>query len=451
MLSVSDLPDDFISLFKDSFSHDLFTKFVDSFLESSPVSFRINRYKYRDSLALQHRVEWCQSGYYLEHRPSFSSDPLFFAGAYYVQEASSMFIEQAVNRVVEDAFIPKRVLDLCASPGGKATHLLSLLDRSSLLVANEVVRSRASVLSDNIRKWGCPNVIVSNNDPADFKSLVGYFDLVMADLPCSGEGMFRKNPAAIEQWSRESVNLCAARQRRITGDIWSSLRPGGYMIYSTCTFNSIENDANIRWIVEELGAEVIEVISSEQACEWGVIRTQAGGYQFIPGVAKGEGFYCALLRKSQNNSDSDFVNQQRERDRYLKRVKTLNPNDLFEEIPLEGEFKYLLKNDIVKAFPTEMASEMIYVESMLKVVHSGIAVSRLAGSKLLLPHRDLARSVDLKQSLFTEVELEKENAAKVIDSIPLILRDYPKGYILLKYEGLPLAIVKNIGNRINYL
>ena len=208
------------------------------------------------------KVPWCETGYYLPQRPSFMLDPLFHAGAYYVQEASSMFLEQAVLTILSNPDIAKNgitALDLCAAPGGKSTHLLTLLPDDGLLVSNEIIRSRCLILAENIAKWGHSNCFITQNDPKDFRHFPHFFDFIVADLPCSGEGLFRKNPDARKEWSDEQVNFCASRQRRIIRDVWDALKPGGYLIYSTCTFNTEENEDNVEALSDELGAEIVPI------------------------------------------------------------------------------------------------------------------------------------------------------------------------------------------------
>ena len=246
-------------------------------------------------------VPWSPCGYLLQERPVFTLDPLFHAGCYYVQDSSAMFVGELFRQVL-DRFGPGvNVLDLCAAPGGKTTDLAASLrerfgDRFSLL-ANEVMRSRFGVLRSNVRTWGDPRVGVTSRDPAAFGS-EPVFDIVVADVPCSGEGMFRKDEKAVEDWSPEAVAFCAARQRRILSDIWPVLREGGVLVYSTCTFNRRENDGNVAWIAEELGATVL------QPGDWpSVVRTDCG-YALLPGFVPGEGQYAALLVKDGNASSA---------------------------------------------------------------------------------------------------------------------------------------------------
>ncbi|MGI8893198.1 MAG: methyltransferase RsmF C-terminal domain-like protein, partial [Bacteroidia bacterium] len=229
---------------------------IKSFSTTPPVSIRINPFKNYFPPENSGKVPWCDTGFYLPVRPVFTLDPSFHAGAYYVQEASSMFLEQAIKQITKKEE-PVKVLDISAAPGGKSTHLLSLLPKNSLLVANEVIRSRAGILKENIIKWGVPNVIVTSSDPERFSDLKSFFDIILVDAPCSGEGLFRKDANAIKEWSQENVNLCHQRQKRILNNVWTALRPGGYLIYSTCTYQTKENENQLIKFVHENNAETV--------------------------------------------------------------------------------------------------------------------------------------------------------------------------------------------------
>ncbi|GAB3814418.1 hypothetical protein GCM10028895_07510 [Pontibacter rugosus] len=241
----------------------------------------------------------------------FTLDPLLHAGAYYVQEASSMFLEQALKQSI-DLDESLHVLDLCGAPGGKSTHLASLISKDSLLVANEVIRSRASILAENVTKWGSGNVLVTSNDPREFSRLPDFFDVMVIDAPCSGEGMFRKDHAAVGEWSEENVNLCAQRQQRILMDVWDALKPGGLLIYSTCTWNEKENEENIAWLAAQEGVESIKL---EVQPEWGIIPTQLNGlegYRFYPHRVQGEGFLWLLYANLVSHCHSTWKKQKEE-------------------------------------------------------------------------------------------------------------------------------------------
>ncbi|HRF42010.1 MAG TPA: RsmB/NOP family class I SAM-dependent RNA methyltransferase, partial [Saprospiraceae bacterium] len=269
-----------------------FADFADALTQPAPVSIRANRHKWTGPAQHDGQVPWCKNGYYLAERPPFTLDPLLHAGAYYVQEASSMSIAHALRQLV-DLENPLLALDLAAAPGGKSTLLAGMLSADSLLIANEVIRNRYQALRHNLARWGLPNVAVSQHDPEDFAPLAGSFDLVLVDAPCSGEGLFRKDPDAQKEWSPAQVGFCAARQRRILAQAAALMAPGGVLVYSTCTYNDEENAANAAWLQEVAGLEYAPV---NWPSEWGV-EERRWGYQFYPHRVRGEGFYVACFRR----------------------------------------------------------------------------------------------------------------------------------------------------------
>lgn len=274
-----------------------FPSFLASLQDPPPVSIRVNPFKNNHNNIFS-PVPWSQYGIYLPSRPAFTLDTHFHAGSYYVQEASSMFLEQALKQSV-NLNTPLNVLDLCAAPGGKSTHLLSLLNRQSLLVSNETIRSRATILSENIQKWGYPNAIVTNNDPRDFQQLKGFFDVIVVDAPCSGEGLFRKDPEAMNEWSADHVQLCSNRQKRIVADVWDALRENGVLIYCTCTYNENENEKNLKWLQENYQVEFLKLTTDTS---WGIEEVSENkifAYRFFPHQAKGEGFFISVMRKTE--------------------------------------------------------------------------------------------------------------------------------------------------------
>lgn len=295
------LPQAFTDYTKELFGEDLFARFLSSFSVPSPVSIRLNPFKIKNcrqtKITSLESVPWCDLGYYLNQRPDFTFDPLLHAGCYYVQEASSMFVAQAIKQYVRDDVM---MLDLCAAPGGKSTCVRSYLTPYSVLVCNEPIRSRYNVLTENISKFGMHNTVVVSKYPKDFKkSEFSDFDVILADVPCSGEGMFRKDEDSIKQWSQQNVEKCWRLQREIISDIWDCLTPGGLLIYSTCTFNTKENEENVRWICSELGANVLPL---ETCPEWNIVGSLLKDYdkpvyRFIPGTVRGEGLFLAVLQK----------------------------------------------------------------------------------------------------------------------------------------------------------
>lgn len=433
------------------------------------VSIRINHLKCRQvpgAVARLARVPWCDSGYYLEQRPAFTFDPLLHAGCYYVQEASSMFLEQAVRR-----YLPSEAavaaLDLCAAPGGKSTHLCSLLPQGSLLVANEVVRNRAQVLAENLAKWGCPGVIVSNNDPADFTRLDGCFDLVLVDAPCSGEGMFRKDPASIAEWSEANVDLCQQRQRKILEDIWPCLKPGGILIYSTCTYNLKENEENVDWIREHLGGECLPLEVPE---EWQVTGNLLPGgdfpvYRFMPHHTQGEGFFLAVLRKTAGGAADGGGGEaaggrcKLRRQKNKERVKT-RPS-LFSKEQLAKARSWLVSPDdyewtvgddgVLLALPCVWKDLYATLAGTLRLLSAGVAVAQAKGRELS-PCHALAMCTALADDAFPTVQLTYGQAVAYLRKEAVILPDEaPRGFVRIAYQGFSLGFVKNVGNRANNL
>lgn len=298
------LPEDFIRETRQAMGEERFARLVQGLQEEVPVSIRVNERKLAGaSLAwgkvVAKAVPWCPTGYYLSHRPEFTFDPLLHAGAYYVQEASSMFVDHVLRHVALPLIgHPESVLDLCASPGGKSTCLRSALPDECILYSNEPIRPRAQILNENILKWGHPNVIVTNNYACDYQRSGLQFDLILADVPCSGEGMFRKDAQAIDDWSLQKVEQCRLLQRDIIADIWPCLKPGGVLIYSTCTFNTHENEENVLWTAQQLGAELIEIPTDPSWNITGSLTADIPVCRFLPGTTQGEGLFMAALQKA---------------------------------------------------------------------------------------------------------------------------------------------------------
>jgi len=385
-------------------------------------------------------VEWCKEGYYLSERPDFITDPLLHGGAYYVQDAASMFVDQIVRQYIKE---PVNMLDLCAAPGGKSTVLRAALPQGSLLICNEPVRQRAMVLMENMQKQGHPDVIVTNDMPRDFQRCDMYFDAILADVPCSGEGMFRKDPNAITEWSPENVNNSAKLQREIIADIWQQLNPGGLLIYSTCTFNNMEDEDNVRWICENLGASVLPV---DIKPEWNIINPSETlpCYLFVPGFTRGEGQFMAVLRKDGNGHTSGTMRRSQK--------KNENILDLSYLLSKDTEWMFTKNNKgIISAIPQRWWHLYQRIEKNLRIVSVGITLGEIKG-KDLVPDEALALSIELNRAVFPTVELSYDDAIKYLhrDNINLPT-DTPRGLVIVKYRNLPLGFVKNIGNRCNNL
>ena len=284
-----------------------FERYLHSFEEDAPVSIRLNPKKMAEGgwkMDDVVEVPWCRNAFYLKSRPNFTFDPLFHAGCYYVQEAASMFLDEALRQHLPADAHPLAALDLCAAPGGKSTLLRAALPAACLLYSNEPMRNRASILLENVQKWGYENHLVTNLFPKDYRKAKMRFDVILCDVPCSGEGMFRKDEATIKEWSRQNVEKCWQLQRDIVSEAWQCLNEGGLFIYSTCTFNTKENEENIRWMMDELGAKVLPV---ETKAEWHITGSLLEGfaepvYRFIPGITRSEGLFMCVMRKAGENT-----------------------------------------------------------------------------------------------------------------------------------------------------
>ena len=471
------LPESFIARTSQLMGEIVCKSLCDALEKDGPVSIRLNKGKINGVPESAHRIPWTSAGYYLDNRPTFTFDPLFHAGCYYVQEASSMFVEQAVREYIKE---PVVALDLCAAPGGKSTLLRSALPEGSMLIANEVMRNRSQVLAENIVKWGHPEVMVTSNDPSDFTPLRSLFDFILTDVPCSGEGMFRKDPVAVEEWSPENVGLCWERQRRILRDIWPCLKPGGILVYSTCTFNREENEDNVAWIAKELGAEVLSVPTEDG---WNITNNLTNSdfpvYRFLPHKTEGEGLFLAVLRKScsADERSEDFVlsdsfgktkknkkvkggdkNKGTDRtnkgnDRSKGGTKPLPfPTELREALNLEdAEYDFWLEDGIARTISSRWHMLYDLLKSQLNVLHAGVVLAEQKG-KDWQPHHSLAMSTLLKKGYFPEAELNYEQAIAYLRKEAVVLdASVERGYVLLTYQGKALGFAKNIGNRANNL
>ena len=299
---MANLPAAFSEYTRQLMGEERFGRYLKSFEEEPPVSIRLNPKKMADGgwkMEDAEPVPWCRNGYYLKKRPNFTFDPLFHAGCYYVQEAASMILDEVLRQHLTSDIIPHTSLDLCAAPGGKSTLLRAALPDDCVLYSNEPIRNRASILLENVTKWGYDNHYVTNVYPEAYRKSKHRFDVILCDVPCSGEGMFRKDEATIREWSPQQVEKCWQLQRDIVTDAWACLNDGGLLIYSTCTFNTKENEENIRWLLEEYDAEVLSV---DVKPEWNITGSLLEGfnepvYRFIPGISRGEGLFLCVLRK----------------------------------------------------------------------------------------------------------------------------------------------------------
>jgi len=354
-----------------------------------------------------------------------------------------MFLEQALKQSV-DLSQPLRVLDLCAAPGGKSTHLLSMINEGSLLVANEAIRSRATILAENILKWGNINVVVTNNDPEDFQKLEGFFDVILVDAPCSGEGLFRKDANAVQEWSEESVELCALRQQRILNQIWPALKQDGILIYCTCTYNEKENEENIGNVFKGKEAESIRL---KVEAEWGVEEIEKQGrfgYRFYPHKVRGEGFFISVIRKKEEQKETEV----RARSSFYSPPKKISERSS-EWMLHANEAEFVLHEDLILALPGKHVFEIDYLTKVLKVIQKGTAIATIKHDKLI-PEHSWALSTQINKKNFPIVELTLDQAISFLrkDAQNLVGE---RGFTLIEFEQNPIGWANLLGNRTNNL
>lgn len=417
-----------------------------------PVSVRINQKKWnkqQSSEASKYQVipnesemvPWCSSGHYLKYRPSFTFDPLFHAGVYYVQEASSMFLETTLIQCARLSK-PLKLLDLCAAPGGKSTHIQSLISADSLLVSNEVIKSRVPILEENLTKWGGINTIVTQNDPQAFQKLQGFFDVIVVDAPCSGSGLFRRDPGAIKEWTPDLVNLCSKRQQRILADVLPALSSGGLLIYSTCSYSPEENEKIVDWLVLEYG---FESISLTVPSAWGIVESVTShtvGYRFYPDRLKGEGLFVACLRKPDGILDLVKIPK-----KTPELVSNLEKNTAKKWIAQDFDLGYFKFRDYLFALPTNLMSYHALLQKELFIKKAGVTLGKLS-AKELIPNHELAISEICAKEIPT-IDLNRDESIAYLRRDEIRIESKLTGWALVRFNGINLGWIKLLGNRIN--
>lgn len=411
----------------------------------SPVtSIRLHPVKGNDAHKDLLPVAWCSEARYLNERPVFTLDPLYHAGAYYVQEASSMFTGYMFRELTQGKN-GLRVLDLCAAPGGKSTHIASILDDSSLLISNDVIRSRATILEENMTRWGYMNTWVTSNDPVEFGKLTGYFDVIIVDAPCSGSGLFRKDERALSAWSEDNVNLCSERQQRILANILPALKQEGLLIYATCSYSQQENEQIIDWLADTYRISGIEVPTNGY---WSIVKTtspknQLPGYRFFPDKINGEGFFIAALRKNEQTGMLKPLRQKHSEEKNIRHqsghlLKDIENVMFFAKKNSDGEYC---------AIRSEHTNDLQLLESKLYFRKTGITLGS-PSAKEWLPAHDIALSVDASPNI-PFIEATKEEALKFLKKEETGLQPKDRGWCIVRYEGLGLGWIKSLGNRTN--
>lgn len=459
---MSYLPDDLIASLKDvaGFDEKLFVQIHDSGEQVTSIRFnqkkfdRIFQYKTAyektfSGLKLSGKIPWSDNGFYLRKRPSFYLDPLWHAGAYYVQEPSSMCLEFVLKNLC-DLTKPLRVLDLCAAPGGKSTLMAGLLSEDSLLVSNEVISSRVSVLKENILKWGIPNIVITQNDASDFGKLTGYFDVILVDAPCSGSGLFRKDPDAVKEWSSANVQLCSRRQRRILSDVLPSLKSNGLLIYTTCSFSPEEDEDICDYLVREFQLKDLP-LSFKSA--WNIVESSSPvsgsyGYRFYPDKLAGEGFFLACFQnESREEGDSkEKIRGGKKKMNFSEMDKKLCP--VIEPwVDKVSPFHFVEMSNYLTAIPINSMQEIKGVFAPFKIIYAGLRLGKVIRNQLI-PEHALALSIHYGENIPT-INLEEEDTIRFLRKESFIIRDGLRGWTLISYRNYNIGWIKGMGNRFN--
>ncbi len=442
------LPKRFAAGLTEKIGEEDFKSFELALSESPPVSIRIHPEKGKDLFTEEEKIPWCSYGRYLKKRPAFVWDPLYHAGAYYAQDASSMFFANAID-FTQDL----KILDLCAAPGGKSSLMLSYLTENSLLVSNELVGKRAAILYENLVKWGAPNNVITNNRVKDFESFKGYFDVVMIDAPCSGEGMFRKDREAVEQWSEGLVNQCSMVQKEILTQAIDLVKTGGLLIYSTCTYEAKENEDNIRWLYSTFGHK-LEPASIKYDKAWGmeeieidVIDNQKqSGYYCYPNKVKGEGQFVAAMRIIQSPV---YKNNGRGLGKSARLLTNTELNAISGYVDLNEKYTYLMRDgDLVFAVPKGMEHDMSSFMDRLYLKKAGTLIGKLIRNSLIPDHELVMNG--LASPKMPRVPLNLEQALDFMQRKNIdVPENVPNGWIIFTYNGTDIGLAKNLGSRIN--
>lgn len=427
----------------------------EALLSSPVISVRLNPRKLTSIPPVgPDTVPWCHTGIYLSDKIPFTFDPAMHQGLYYVQDASSMIIGEIVRRLTADIPSPA-YLDACAAPGGKTTAAIDALPDNAVIVANEYVRSRGAVLRENLIKWGFPSTIVTTGDTARLSRLRERFDIIGADVPCSGEGMMRKDATAVSQWNPALVTECAARQREIVGNLWPALRPGGYLIYSTCTFNREENEEMVSFMTRTLGAIPIDMGLTVYPGISPGIDTPHPCYRLMPHRLRGEGLFVAVLQKpddgnSHTSAYGDGMKRQAKTVRSRGKKATAIPSGLNERLDPVYDWTLQSDNDLISAFPTHLLPLLAEAQRSLDIIHAGVPMATVKGRDTI-PTQALALSTAMRQDAWPTVEVDYPTAISYLRHESISLPDAQRGIVLLTYGDKPLGFAKNLGNRANNL
>lgn len=437
------LPEEFKCAMREQLGADAESLFVA--LDTEPaVSIRLNPAKPATTYDGK-AVGWCPWGRYLAERPQFTLDPLLHGGAYYVQEASSQFVAHILR---DDNLRGARILDMCAAPGGKTTIYSTLVGREGLVVANDINRGRTLALADNVQRWGMGNVVVTCNEPAHIGAFEEWFDVVAVDAPCSGEGMFRKMEEARTEWSPAAVEQCVARQRDILAEAWRALRPGGKLIYSTCTFNDKEDEGIVEWLMAEYGDDVVAADAVPTPEEWGIARSTIGVAQcfhFYPGRTRGEGFFAAVVCKRAGVIRRTTPKARR---KVFGQVDKRDMAELMRWVDDGSKMVFRLVGDVVYGYHSDVVDDVTRLSESLSVVYSGVAMGQLFKGRLK-PEHPLALYVGRRDDVVPVVEVSEADAVNYLRKQDVAAQQFVEGINVVSYKGVAVGFIKRIGARCN--
>lgn len=438
------LPDDFVQSMRQDMGQEEAERLFASLDTEPAVSVRYNPAKPSPMMG-DEQVGWCDMGRYLTQRPQFTLDALMHAGVYYVQEASSMFVGYVLRGL---PLAGCRVLDMCAAPGGKTTIYSSLVGREGLVVANDINRSRTLALSDNVQRWGMGNVVVTCNEPRHIGAFEHWFDVVAVDAPCSGEGMFRKMDEARSEWSAASVDMCAQRQREILAEAWRALRPGGVLLYSTCTFNSKEDEGVVEWLMEEYGDDIVAVDDVAVDAAWGVVVRRIGAFEcfhFYPHLTRGEGFFAAVARKREGSVRRVSPKARR---KALAPLRREDAEEAARWVDDAACCAFRQVGDMIYCYDKSVVADVETLCDSLSVVYSGVLMGQVF-KRRLKPEHPLALYVGLNESVVPRVELSAEEAVEYLRRGDVPVANFEEGINIVTHKSYPIGFVKRIGGRCN--
>ncbi len=442
-----DLPESFVKRIKSDLGEVEAAQLCAALDGNAPISIRYNPLKCSD-IPHDKQIGWSQFGHYLESRPSFTLDSDFHAGLYYVQEASSQFIGHILS---DEETLGAKVLDMCAAPGGKTTLYSTLVGADGLVVANDIDKGRVAVLADNVRKWGVGNTLVSCNQPQQIAQAKGWFDIVAVDAPCSGEGMFRRGDIAREEWSENSVNICAQRQKEILESAWQTLRPGGVMIYSTCTFNHTENEGVLEWFDSEYSEQTDSYQDVTIEDSWGIVAGRVGDFQtfrFYPHRAKGEGLFVSVVRKS---SDSKCKKANlKSRKKIMTQLDRASTKECEKWVKNPKSLHFSLIADRVYMHPQSCWEDIRILSESLNIIYSGVAMGQIFKGKLK-PDYALALYYNLNRENISCVEVGDDDVLNYLRKTTIEHNQFSEGINLVVARGAAVGFVKRIGARVNNL